>query len=265
MPKAVVQVKNKIIPVKGGAPAYIAKDQGQKRGLSQDQADNMVPLVYILQAQSPQCMKKNPSYIPGAEAGSIWLRNAPSDPVINGEEGMSFQPCFFSKDWVEWIPRDDGGGFVARHPTDPQHPNECPVKDAKRTEDERNPNRVLYTRPNGNEVIETRYHIGRVLKHGDVPLAYVIPLTSTGHSFSRQWMFDMNNQDVDCFAKSYRLKTRLRQNKQGEWYTWTEEVEDWVSEEDYAAGKKLFNAFAKGIKEIDVPEQMERSATSDEM
>src|SRR5258708_4431967 len=59
-------------------------------GLSKDQADNLIPFIYVLQPLSPQVMKGDAARIEGAEAGDIWLRNG---PVIKGEDGMLFQPC----------------------------------------------------------------------------------------------------------------------------------------------------------------------------
>lgn len=241
-------------PVKGQPNAALLKRMSadSRRGLSSDQADNLVPLIYVLQAQSPQVLKRNPAFIDGAEAGSIWFRNA-ANPIVSGEKGFIFQPCYFNKDWVEWVPRDDGGGFVGRH-------QELPP-DAQRQEDEKNPNRVSYIRKNGNEVIETRYHVGYVYGRGN-PQPFVIPLHSTGHTFSRTLMFAMNSKQLadgsipPSFASFYRLFTKPRSNARGEWYGWEFEDLGWVErEEDYARGEALNAAFASGEKKVEEPEQ----------
>ena len=83
-------------------------------GLSTAAEDNLVPMMRILQTLSPQAKANNPDYIPGAKPGDIWLRNS-DYPPISGAEGILFQPCYFSQDYVEWIPRSAGGGLVARH------------------------------------------------------------------------------------------------------------------------------------------------------
>lgn len=240
-------------------PAHLAErmaaDAG--KGTSKDQADNLVPLIYVLQKGSPQVDKRSPEYLNGAEEGMFWLRNAPI-PLVNGEkDGMEFQPCYFYKDFVEWIPRDDGGGFVARHDTIPA--------EAVKEEDEKNPNKVRYTMPNGNEIVETRYHVGFVHLGGGVKIPYILPLTSTGHSVSRAWMFQMNSKAIGggkiapSWACLYKLKTRQRSNSMGTW--WTIEVADagengttkWVSAEDYEAGLALHSAFATGAKQAEAP------------
>lgn len=218
------------------------------KGLSKAQEDNLVPLIYILQTNSPQVNKRDPSYINGAEAGDIWLRNAP-DPIVRGDDGILFQPCFFAKSWNEWIPRSSGGGFVARHAELP--------KEAELKEDPENPNRKKYLLPNGNEVIETREHVGLV-HIDDQVIPFVIPLTSTGHSFSRKWMFMMNAKkvegcDVPTFACVYRLKSVFKQNAAGSWYMFDVEDGDWVSEEDFQAGLTIHEAFASGAKQAEAP------------
>lgn len=235
-------------------PDYL-RTKGPARGVSTAQEDNLIPLIYVLQAQSPQVLKKNQAYIQGAEAGDIWLRNA-SEPIIKGETGMEFQPCFFSKDWVEWIPRDDGGGYVGRHATLPE--------DAKRIEDKKNPKKVRFTSPRGTEYVETRYHVGNVIR-GNKLIPFVIPLSSTGHNFSKQWMFMMNGHDgADSFARKYRLFTKGLSNQQGDWFGWDVEDLGWVDERTYKAGEALFTAFAQGAKTMEAPEHRETGATGDD-
>jgi hypothetical protein len=245
---------SEVVPIRGGGvPAHLANDLDKHagRGTSQAQEDNLVPLVYILQAQSPQLNRRNPAFIEGSEPGGIWLRNA-ADPVVPGEKGIIFQPCHFHKDWVEWIPRDKGGGFVARHADIPN--------DARRTEDPQNPSRVRFVRPNGNEVIETRYHVGLVHR-GDDRMPYVIPLTSSGHTVSRTWMQLMNTfrtpggKIAPSFARLYRLTTAERTNAAGTWFTWKVDDLGWVpTGEDFKAGAALADAAEAGTKGIGDPD-----------
>ena len=244
----------------GPSPAMLKRMQKDSmRGRSTDQADNMIPLIYVLQSLSPQVLKKKDTYINGAEPGDIWLRNAP-DPIVKGEEGIEFQPCFFSKDWVEWVPRDDGGGFVARHDSLPE--------DHKRLEDKKNKNKVRFMSPRGTEYIETRYHVGYVLGRGQ-PLPFVIPLSSTGHSFSKKWMFMINSQDdgnggvPPSFARKYRLFIKAMSNNQGDWFGWDVEDLGWVDEAQYDAGDKLNVAFARGAKTMEAPERGEAGEDTD--
>jgi hypothetical protein len=223
-------------------------------GTSHAADDNLVPLVYILQKQSPQVEKQDVRHIKNAEAGDIWLRNAPKE-IVKGSDGILFQPCFFAINWIEWVPRERGGGFVARHDERPD--------DANRMVDPQNPNRIRYLRPNGNEVIQTRNHIGYVLENGSA-IPFVIPMTSSGHTISRTWMSEMNRHLITsgpnkgkteaAFKYTYRMKTRLRQNQFGSWYTWDIKQEGGaVSTDQFNLGLQLHQGFVSGQRQTEAP------------
>lgn len=216
------------------------------KGVSQSADDNLVPLAYILQAQSPQCQSRNPDYIPGAQAGHIWLRNS-GLPTIDGEEGFLFQPCFFVKTWVEWIPRSMGGGYAGVH-------DERPF-DAVETPDPQNPDKMQWILPNKHEVKEVRSHVGYAII-GDQAFPYVIPMSGSGHTASRAWMFLMGTKTIGgerapSWAALYRVKTKFRTNASGEWFTWDVHDAGWVqTEAEYNRGAALNLSFATGEKSI---------------
>lgn len=222
------------------------------KGLSKSQDDNIVPLIYLLQALSPQVNPRSPEYLEGAAPGDIWLRNTPN-PIVKGDKGLLFQPCHFSKDWVEWVPRVRGGGFVERHADRPH--------DAEQREVMGDGGPAMrWVRPNGNEVIETRYHVGYAMPEGATPMPFVIPMTSSAHTVSRQWMFAMNSKRIgDQSASSwycfYLLKSKERSKNNRTWMTWDISDAGWITnEEEYARGAALHEAFAKGEKVVDAPD-----------
>lgn len=249
----------------GGAPSFlkdlVKADAG--KGVSTAAEDNLVPLIYVLQSNSPQVNKRHESYIEGAEPGDIWLRNA-SQPIVKGGDGVLFQPCFFQRDIGEWIPRDPdggGGGFVGRHLEMPS--------DATEVADEKNPARKRFMSPRGTEYVETRNHAGYVVLPSGLALPYNIALSSTGHSASRAWMQLMNTKVIGddkapSWAVLYRIKTRLRTRKTQSWFVM--DVADggtgadptqWVSPQEYARGKALHESFKSGAKVMATPEGLE--------
>lgn len=251
--------RQEIATIAGGMPAFLDEDARASAGagVSTDALDNIVPMVYVLQALSPQVDKENAgAYIAGAEKGMVWLRNSTIGVVREG--GILFQPCHFQKVWPEWVPRDKGGGFVARHPN--RSATEADVKrfggrinvgddipdveDADFKIDPKNRQPAWFRKNSGNDLRLTRNHAGfvvvgdfkleefkngsgevagYVLRGGQV-LPYVIPLTGSGHAVSRSWMFTMtskHNSDgtiTPSWFYGYRLTTRQRKNTQGTWY-----------------------------------------------
>lgn len=251
-------------------PAFLAEaasaDAG--KGVSTAAEDNLVPLIYILQAQSPQSQKRNPDYVEGGESGAIWLRNS-GRPAINGEVGILFQPSYFYKNWAEWILRSDGGGFAGVHDERPADAEEKPMIDDKGQVD---PDRTRWIRPNGHEVIETRYHVGNVYLPDGTVMPFVIPMAGSAHTASRAWMFLMGSKTLPGGARApswaalYRLKTKLRSNKKGEWMTWDITDAGWVqSVDDYKRGAILHESFAAGeLKAAALDESQSGAALSSE-
>src|SRR6187401_1412952 len=193
--------------------AMLEATKGQ--GISKAQEDNLVPLITVFQTGSKAVNRAGGAYVEGAEAGSFWLRGA-TPPVISGQEGLVFQPCYFYKDFAEWITRDQGGGLVGMHRMLPT--------DAQEIRDDRNPNKVRWRLPNGHELLERRNHLGFLVREDGTIAPYALPMTSTLHSVSRSWMTTMSNRVVDginppSFAFLYRIRTRQRSNAQGTWFT----------------------------------------------
>jgi hypothetical protein len=227
----------------------IASDAG--KGVSSASEDNIVPLIYVLHPLSKACQRSKPEYIDGAAGGDILMRSS-ANPLVKGDKGILVQPCFFHKAWVEWMP--NRGGFVAQH-------EERPV-DASEHADPKNPNVKKFIRANGNEVVETRYHSVMVYPDdGSAPAPYVIPFSSTGHTVSRQWMFMMNNKQVNgqrapSWSCLYRLTTKERSNQAGTWFVFDIADAGWVPDEArYELGKRLYEAFASGEKAAEAPQE----------
>lgn len=247
MSKNAVAVKHEDqLPETVGLPAeissFLLEDSG--KGVSFAQEDNIVPLIYLLQANSPALKKSSPNYLEGSAAGDIWKRNSIHQQLIKGEEGFLFQPCHFEKVWLEWRP--NRGGFAGSHPERPS--------DAKETEimHEGKP-RLIWVRKNGNQVVETRQHVG--FANGE---AYVISFSSTGHTVSRTWMQMMNQQYIPgtnkiapSFSRLYKLTSVERTKDANSWFVFKVEDAGWVTKrEDYEKGKALHEAFTRGEKKV---------------
>jgi len=193
--------------------ALMRKNAG--KGVSTAMEDNVVPLVYILQALSPQVQRKKEEYIDGAEAGMIWFRG--TKDVVAGEEGIPVVLCHWNKCWIEWLP--DRGGYVGRHAERPEA--------ATLVTDAQNPKKKFWRMPNGNTVVETREHVVLVLDVFDRPTPFVIPMSGSNHQSSKEWMTAANRKIIPgtdlkapLYGYIYRMKLKFRTNDQGDWFMW---------------------------------------------
>lgn len=214
------------------------------KGASQAAKDNIVPMVYVLQGLSPQVNPKKDQYIEGAAPGSFWLRNSPMG-VVDGDLGFAFQQVGFESVVVEWVPRDDGGGFVARH--EYEGPEQTIEQFAKRNGahgvEKENSRALRWVTERGTEFVDTKYHYG-IIWGGLFGLAawpgfsmpFVLPCSSTQIRGSRELNFMINQQHIrdendnfvinqktgepyimPAWSRLYRIRTRGASNKAGEW------------------------------------------------
>lgn len=132
------------------------------------QADFSIPYLSLLQSGSPQCKKKDAGYIEGCEEGM--LMNTVTKEVFDGKTGIRFQPCATQHVFVEWKPRDAGGGLVAVHQITDQV-----VLDAKAASDKYGSFKI-----GTNDLVETFYMIGQQVDNdGNAVGQLMVTFTST--------------------------------------------------------------------------------------
>ncbi len=215
-------------------------------GLSTAADDNIVPFIVLLQDMSPEVKKRDPNYVEGAEAGMymdrathrLWAGDEAS-AERTGFPVLEFQHCYFDRAIVEWIPRTDGGGFVARHNIQGTVEDTMKRLGGKQVPDPQDPNKMNWKSADGtHDLIDTRYHFGNIVNDGN-PKPAVIAFSSTGHTASRQWMTSMNdfkimgpdNQPMrnakgetltlPAWARKYTIGTKPRENKKGSFFVAT--------------------------------------------
>lgn len=213
-------------------------EQFDQMGFETATADSYaIPFLAILQSNSPQVKKSSGKYIQGAAEGM--LLNTVQNTVIDGEEGVLVIPCAYRQGFVEWVPRDSGGGFVTEYA-----PHEAPR--TERDEDNRD---VL---PNGNELMDTRYHSVLLLNEDGTCSPIVIAMTRTQVKKSKRWMSLM--QDIKfpkadgsgtytppMFSHVYRLRTVPEQKDEYSWYNWEVEKVELIEDGAIVAQAKKFH------------------------
>ncbi len=226
---------------------------GIDEGMENADADAFaIPFLALLQSGSPQVKKGNPAQIEGAQEGMIF--NTVSGEVFDGDDGILVVPVYYRRGIVEWIPRDEGGGYVEEHV-----PGEEPA--SRRSEQTGRD-----TMDNGHELVDTRYHYCLLVKTDDkgAPVDYepvVIAMASTGVKVSKKWMFNIqgkklpNGKSALMRAQIWRLSTIIETKDEYTWVNWK------ASFERFVPTKELFDAaseFLKGIKSGDMKENTEQ-------
>lgn len=182
---------------------------------NQTQDDYSIPFLTILQALSPQLLP---------EAGNDHLKqgmlfNSVTGDYYAGNKGVAFIPATTQHEFIEFKPRDAGGGFVGRHDV-----NDPMVKAAVNASAEFG----KYSTPDGNELIETYTVYGIIVTdEGDVSSA-VIAFTGSKIKKYKAWMTkaktiqiplpDGRRIPAPLWAHRYRLKSTSEKNNKGSFY-----------------------------------------------
>lgn len=214
-----------------------------------DQSSYAIPFLRLLQKGSPQCDEDSPSYDENARPGMIL--NTASGELFDGGEGVQVVPCYYKRVFIEWKPRETGGGIVAEHsPSDPI------VGTTRR--DPKNGRDLL---PNGNYLEDTRNHYVLVLV-GDEWYPAVVSMSATQLKKSRKWMTVMNTLKAKrksdgalftppMFSHVYTLSSVGESNDKGSWKGWDVELARPVADANlYQAAKAFRDSVSQGEAKV---------------
>lgn len=233
-----------------GAPttsAVVALDQMQTMsgaGLEEAAAgDFAIPFLHVLQGQSPALED-----LEDAEPGDFLLTS--TQELWAGDDGVQVIPCYYQQVYIEWVPREQGGGFVAIHPRD---------SDVTRQAVRRGHKDVL---PNGNELSRTAQFFVLVrAEDGWTPA--LLTFKSTGLKTARQWCSLMSSQRVDgprgaftppTFGMIYTLTTERQTNSKGTWYQvrlGKKSPKQVTEDEVYSQAHALYQSTKGGMARVD--------------
>lgn len=232
--------KQQVQEVKNQLPADTSyEDQYAGVGTYTDEKYTITPRASILQALSPQVKKQNVAYVDGAQPGMIYL-DSYHEPLINGDEGILFQPCWFETRWEVRTPRESGAAnYVAEF--------DKPQAGWKEMRAEKG-NYVYYVTPEGNVANEIHFHAGYVHLDGSL-LPYSIKIAGTGIFYSRKWNGQIasrktaKGEPAARFGFLYRMRVRTQTNAAGEWGQWAISPGGVASSEDMEKGFKFYKDF----------------------
>lgn len=187
----------------------IAKTEGV--GTDDLEKSSSLPIIRMLQDQSPEINKRKDNFIEGAEAGDLFFNF--TGEVLDSP--LKIIPVGSRAVYVEWTPKDQGGGIVATHPlsiiTDPRYKKNV-IKDNDEWLDD-------------NELKYTRYWCVLAFIN-EVWEKAIIPMTSTQLRIARDWSKQiakfkyekMPEFSPPLFARTWLLSTEVEKNKSGQEY-----------------------------------------------
>lgn len=193
---------------------------------NQDELDAQsysLPFLRPLQALSDQLKQSSGEYIKGAKQGQIvnTVEKTVHDTIVVAiVKAVTL--------YVEWIPRNKGGGLVQIYRLGEQ------PQDAVR-----DPDTNVDMRPNGNELRRTIQYY--VLTPGEERWeAAVISMSSTQLKIAGKINTARRNWKI---PKLLTMSTQLESNDKGEWYSWT-----WAPAGSYHVNDEEFVAAYAALK-----------------
>lgn len=207
--------------------------------------DFSIPFLALLQDLSPQVKKRNAAYVEGAEPGMLFntVTGSVSTEVL-------FVPSCREHVYVEWIPRDSGGGFVARY--DKNDPIVVQAKAASTKFGK-------YKTPAGNDLVETFYLYG-VMSDGELSEPVVIAFTSAKISEYKKFMTRVNmftvttptggKQRPPLYAHLVRISSKAQTKDTHDFHNIILDPANGSIQDSLLAPTSELYVAAKGLKEL---------------
>lgn len=179
--------------------------------------DLSIPFINVLQSLSPEVQDE---LVPGSKAGD--LLNSVTKEIIN--QPLTVIPIKKEESWVEWVPRNKGGGLVGRH-----EPNSEIVLNAiKGNGGSRIPpkgadgKRIPFKTPAGNDLIETYYVYCLITDETGTSIeSYcVLSFSSAKIKAYKDWMTSLYTLKgaPPIFANRARISTSKEKNEAGTFF-----------------------------------------------
>ena len=199
--------------------------------------DVTIPRLAIIQSGSPQRKKKDEKYIEGSDEGMIF--NTVTNELY--KDSLEVIPCGYRKTYVEWVPREKGGGLVAVHDSKP----DGSVTDPK----------TRKTMLGENQIVDTAEHFVLV-KTSEGYSPAVLTMTSSNLGVSRKWntllkmkRINVKGQTVEApsFLFKFKLSTVEAENDLGNWHKYKiEELGQIESKDIFKEAEKLADSVSTG-------------------
>lgn len=226
---------------------------------NQTAEDRAMQFISIIQALSPQLDESHAAFIEDAKVGDLF--NTVTNELI--PQGAEFIPAITEHVYVEWVPRSEGGGFVARHALD--SPVVAKAKASYKFGE--------WKTEAGNDLIETFYLFGVLILDGTLTPA-VIAFSKTKIKVYKSWntktlAFQVQTEDgrrqtPPLFAHRVALGSVNDQNPKGKFKNFSlapaegtlgaSLIRD-LNDVRFLAGQKIHDMVMSGTAKVDYSQQ----------
>jgi hypothetical protein len=177
--------------------------------------DLSIPFISLLQPNSVLVVDGE---VEGAKGGA--MVNTVTNQIYDPKEGLVVVPCFESKNYVEWIAKDAGGGFVGIHETGSEFVTSAIESNGSSY------GKIPVESDDGklHELVETKYVYCLILnQEGTETDGFcVINFSSTKIKACKDWftsMYMLKNRPP-LFANRAVIKSEKKQKDGNTWFTY---------------------------------------------
>jgi len=218
----------------------IKMEEDQNQGMENITKDDLsIPFFKILQSNSPEVVEGDVK--PGM--------------IVNSASGEAFKemeviPCGYQKQFIEWTPRESGGGLKAVY-------NVLEGTDLMKSCTKNDKGKDILD--NGNLLVPTAVHY--VCSWLESPVLGIMSMTSTALKKSRKWNSTMSSIKAQgsqgmytppTFGYSYLVKTHQESNNYGTWFNWDITLKGEVDDENlYFLCKKFSHDMQEGLVKVE--------------
>jgi hypothetical protein len=200
-----LEVRKDTLPAVAAAVAIDHESFGEM-----SKADIAIPFLVVLQPLSPQCTPGHAKEVEGARPGMIYQ-------TVTGElfTSVTVVPAEYKRTFIEWVPRDKGGGFRGERGLEFER-----VFESARNEKGR---AIL---DNGNELADTRSWYVMVVREDGTRFPAIISMGSSQIVVSKKWNAmqitppPSHSGPLGRSSYAWQLRTVLNKNEKGSWFGW---------------------------------------------
>jgi hypothetical protein len=190
---------------------------GDEPGFEGDEDSGAIPRIKILQKGSAEVDEDAGEYVEGAKPGMVF--NTVTRELYPKDEPLLVVPAHYEKVYNEWVPREDGGGFVGTYDM---------VEGKKLVDTLSRDDRGIAITEDGNQIVDTREHFFIIIKADGTFEPVCSAFTSTKIKRSKQWwtLVQLARHPMDArkgiapWGWMYELKTVLETKDQYTYYNW---------------------------------------------